>query len=270
MSFPAVALHRQLRAHRAPPLGRGDLDALELVAAREVARRRLRDREPDVQLALHHGEGEAARIDAQPVHLTALVLAAVGHQQAQRVERDAPLFPALGDHARALAGAEQRLERRRGARAEIDHPAARAVRRLAADHVDVGAVLVREPGAEHVEHRDLGARDGAGVLAALLLVAEWALIGIRGGVRAREHRDERVAEDDERIAGDEVALGQTLADVDGVVEGLVDVGEEEFDEPAAHERERERRAAHADAIVIGAHPEHRIRGGDDELRMRHR
>ena len=71
------------------------------------------------------------------------------------------------------------------------------------------------------------------------------VVRMQARVEPREARDDRVLVDEERVAGDQVAAIDALADEDRVLEGAVVVVDVELVEAAVDAGELERRAAHA-------------------------
>ena len=137
-----------------------------------------------------------------------------------------------------------------------------------ADDVDIGELLVREPRTHDVEHHEITGRDGARILASLLVGVERTLLGIGGGVGACECGHERVGDELCRVTTHDVALEESLTDEDCVIERVVGVGHVELSETPTDLREHHRCATHADPVGVGSDPEDRISGRHDELGRR--
>ncbi len=105
---------------------------------------------------------------------------------------------------------------------------------------------------------------------------EWIVAGLVGGperhvlrVQSRivrgEPRDDGVLVDEQRVAGDQVAPIDPLADEHRVLERAVVVGHVDLVEAAVDPGELERRTANVDAAVGARHPIGRVAGGQDEV-----
>src|SRR5581483_8224967 len=82
--------------------------------------------------------------------------------------------------------------------------------------------------------------------------------------------DGRILEPGDRIALDPVPPIDPLSTKHGIRVRTVIVGDVNLVEPSAIARNRERRAAHVDAVPTGFHPERRIAGAEQELSGRRR
>jgi hypothetical protein len=91
---------------------------------------------------------------------------------------------------------------------------------------------------------------------------------MRAPVLARHPWNDRVLEDDRRVAAEQVAPIELEADEERVLVRAIVVGEKNLVIPAVELGQRDRCAANANAARIGVDPEGGVLGGDEKLRRR--
>ena len=275
-SRPAVeiaAAEGKTRLRLRPPRRAARHDGIERQRVLGDARSALRHVELDGELTVHHGQREAARIEAhardgRDCATPYLVLRSRARAQRvyQRRERSiARVHQALDDGIR-----KDVRQLRRGARAQVEHAAPRRVPGLASRLLDVDMILEREKRPVNAEQLQLGGCLRGGILGALFLGLERTLAGMAAAILSRDARNDAVLEDDAGVAVQQITPVDALSDEQRVVVRAVVVREVYLVVAPAVESERERSAARAHAGWSASHPEGGILRGGQELRGRRR
>ena len=169
---------------------------------------------------------------------------------------------------RARRIAEERRDGRLPCLLEIEYASSRHVPLGPALNRAVSVVLERLVRPERVEQLDLCRDLDDRMLADIFLGCHARVGGMLVAIPPFDGGGGRVLEDRDRIAGEEVAAEDALADDERLVMRSVVIGDVNLVKAPLESRELERRAADLQPSVLASHPEARVACRNEELGLR--